>query len=319
MKSKKGWVIRRILKYGSPLLSIGEMVGIRNNGLGVPHQPCVFIIGAPRTGSTILYQLVTSMLDVSYIDNLANMARYNPYVGLRLSNWQFKDQTHHSFSSKFGNTIGDGLHAPAEALFFYRWFPKDRHYTVPGDLTPAQISAFRETINALINRYNKPLVLKNLSFSLRLKVLKEALPDAKFIVVKRNPLYTAQSIILAMRNNKVPDHKLWSILPREAGQLEALERFEMVVKQIFYIEKQIYEDLKQFPEDHILYIDYEKLGPGTEMLMEEIISFLGPDVKKRDNIPEPEIKVKNRINLRDNEIDMLKQQIGKMDWENFNA
>jgi hypothetical protein len=33
------------------------------------HQP-VFIIGAPRTGSTILYQTLTNLYDVLYIDNL---------------------------------------------------------------------------------------------------------------------------------------------------------------------------------------------------------------------------------------------------------
>ena len=319
MKFLKGWVIRSVLKYGSPLLSIRERAGIRKYGTEIPGKSCVFIIGAPRTGSTILYQLITSLLDVSYLDNLANMARYNPYMGLGFSSRHFKDQAHRSYSSNFGNTLGDGLHAPAEALFFYKWFPKDRHYTVPADLTQDQLTAFRKTINALVDRYNKPLVLKNLSFSLRLQVLKQALPDAKYIVVNRDPLYTAQSLILAMRKNNAPGNKVWGILPKESAQLEGLETFEMVVRQIYFIEKQIHEDLKQIPEDHILYIDYEKLGTGPEKIMDSIISLLGSDVEKRPGISVPEITIQNRINLTSMEIDSLKQLIGNLDWENYNT
>ena len=101
MVFQKWWIIRSILKYGSPVISIPEKAGIKKYGVETPAHSLVFIIGAPRTGSTILYQVITSLIDVSYIDNLANLARYNPYFGLRLSHLFFRNHSHQSFTSKF--------------------------------------------------------------------------------------------------------------------------------------------------------------------------------------------------------------------------
>ena len=113
MLFKKHWYLRSILKYSCPVLSLMERSVIRKHGSYEPEYPCVFIIGPPRTGSTIIYQLITRMLDVAYVDNLANYARYNPYSGMWLSRRIFGDTPHNSFSSAFCQTGHEGLHAPA--------------------------------------------------------------------------------------------------------------------------------------------------------------------------------------------------------------
>lgn len=273
MVFQKWWFIRSLLKYGSPLISAFEKKGIVRYGTQRPEHPCVFIIGPPRSGSTIVYQVLTSLLDVSYVDNLANLARYNPYFGLWLSHRISAGKPHKSYTSQYGQTSRDGLHAPAEALFFYQWFPRDRHYTELSDLTPEQISQFRQTIHAMINRHQRALFIKNLSFSLRLQVLREVLPGARYIVVRRNPLYTAQSLLLAMRNNKANEGRVWGILPKDFEQLEGLSIHEMVVKQVYLIEKQIHDDLNRVPKENILYIDYEKLATGLESTIGQVLSF----------------------------------------------
>ena len=319
MLFQKWWFIRSILKYGSPVISFLEKPGIEKHGADQPENPCVFIIGPPRSGSTIVYQIITSLLNVSYVDNLANLARYNPYFGLRLSQRLYPTRSHKSYTSNFGQTSKDGLHAPAEALFFYKWFPKDRHYTELSDLSPDQLSEFRQTVYAMINQSNRALVIKNLSFSLRLQVLKEVIPGARYIVVRRNPLYTVQSLLQAMRKSNVPEDKVWGILPKDFKMLEGLDLYEKVVKQVNLIEKQIYNDLKSMPEENILYIDYEKLGTVLELVMGEVMTLCGPGVKRRPTVPLPEISVKNRINLPEEEIEILKSHIQPLDWELQNS
>lgn len=319
MLLKKWWFIRGILKYGSPVISFLERPGLKREGAIKPEHPCIFIIGPPRSGSTIAYQVLTSLLNVSYVDNLTNLARNNPYFGLRLSHRLYPTKSHKSYTSKYGQTSKDGLHAPAEALFFYKWFPKDRHYSELADLNPEQVSEFRRTVYAMINKSRKPLVIKNLSFSLRLQVLKEVLPGARYIVVRRNPLYTTQSLLLAMRKSNVPEDKVWGILPRDFEKLERLKEHEKVVKQVNLIEKQIFEDLKGIPDEHILYLDYEKLGTAPELVMGELMTLCGPEVKRRPTVPIPDISVKNRINLPEEEIEILKNHIQPMDWELQNS
>ncbi len=319
MLFQKWWYIRSILKYSSPLFSPLEKHYINKYGHQVPDQPCLFIIGPPRSGSTILYQLVTSMLDVEYVDNLANLARNNPYLGSRLSKLFYAGVSHRNYTSEHGSTTGGGLHAPAEPLLFYKWFPKDRHFTTVSDLDPHQIGEFRKTIYAMINRAGKPLVIKNLSFSLRLQALREILPEAKYVVIRRDPLYTSQSILMAMRKVQHPEHQVWGILPRDFRRLEKLEQHEMVVRQVHEIERQISQDLKGIPEQNILYTDYELLEHRYQDILKEISALIrSGSATGADPVSDPShphIKVKNRILLPEKEIGILKKHIASLDWE----
>lgn len=319
MLFQKWWYIRSILKYSSPLISPFEKHYINKYGHHTPDQPCLFIIGPPRSGSTILYQLVTSLLDVEYVDNLANLARNNPYFGSRLSKLFYASSSHQNYTSEHGATTVGGLHAPAEPLLFYKWFPKDRHFTTVTDLNPDQIIEFRKTLYAMINRAGKPMLIKNLSFSLRLQALREILPEAKYIVIRRDPLYTSQSILLAMRKVHYPEHQIWGILPRDFHLLEKLEQHEMVVRQVHQIESQICQDLKGIPEQNILYIDYEHLEDNLQTILREISTLIRAESATRtDPVLEnshPHIKVTNRILLPEEEIGILKKHIASLDWE----
>ena len=318
MLFQKWWFIRSVLKYGSPCIAPLERRSIHKLGKQLPQHPILFIIGPPRSGSTIFYQLLSSLLDISYVDNLANLARENPYMGFRLSHRIFGSRSHSSFTSEYGQTTAGGLHAPAEALFFYKWFP-DHHFTRASDLSSKQASEFRQTLFAMIKKANKAMVIKNLSFSLRIQALKEILPDAKYIVVLRDPLYTAQSLLQGMRKNKHPENKVWSIHPRNYKELEKLDPHEMVVKQVNQIERQIAEDLRSVPKENILYVEYEKMGGQLKSIIEDVNKLAGPSVKRRSDIPLPEIQVNNRITLPDEEIALLNKHIKALEWELHNT
>lgn len=315
MLFQKWWFIRSVLKYGSPCIAPMERKSIHKLGKQDPEHPCLFIIGPPRSGSTIIYQLISSLLDISYVDNLANLARENPYFGSRLSQRIFGSRSHSSFSSEYGQTTRGGLHAPAEALFFYKWFPHDRHYTEASDLNQTQKSEFANTLRAMINRAGKTLIIKNLSFSVRLQALKDILPDARYIVVRRDPLLTCQSILIGRKKTGHPENKVWGILPKDYQELEGLDPLEMVVRQVNQIERQIHEDLKNISSDHVLYIDYEQLDSGLEKTLDKITTLCGPGINRKPGIPLPDIRVKSEISLPEAEIGILKNHIQSLDWE----
>lgn len=315
MLFQKWWPLRTILKYGSPLISLPERREIRKQGNREPDHPCLFIIGPPRSGSTILYQLITSLLDVCYFDNLANLARNNPYFGMWLSKRVFGGNKHQSYTSNYGGTARDGLHAPSEALFFYKWFPRDRHFTVPSDLSPAQLKAFQSTINSILNLYDKPLVIKNLTFSLRLQALKEFLPDARYVIIRREPLYTAQSVLLGMRKNSPGENKVWGIRPKDFQKLDGLAPHELVVKQVNEIERQIYNDLKAIPDENILFVDYDQLGEDLDQILHKVNLLCKLDLSEKVHMDLPDIHLQNRINLPEEEIELLKGHIKNLKWE----
>ncbi|MGK0254909.1 MAG: hypothetical protein ACI9OE_002424 [Mariniflexile sp.] len=224
------------------------------------HQP-IFIIGAPRTGSTILYQALTNNYEVSYIDNLISIFYKNIFFGFWLSDFFYRNKSHDNFKATHGNTLDFGGHAPSECgEFWYRWLPRDSHFVDSDDCGEEVIQEIRNQVTAIINFTNKPLLFKNLNAGQRLRLLVRAFPNAKFIYIRRDPLFTASSILKARRKVGVNANDWWGIQPRNYQSLVKLEEIDMCVAQIYYIEKQINEDIKLFDKNNLIIVNYNELS-----------------------------------------------------------
>jgi len=309
------WILRRVLKYSAPTL---RFLGNKNMEIYSREkntfQP-VFIVGPPRSGSTILYQLITNYLDVLYVDNLMNMSREAPLFGAWLSNKMYGDSSHNSFESNHGKTLKSGLHAPNEGLFWYNWLPKDTHYVSKGQIDKKSVREMQDIVYSMMNRYEKPMVFKNLSFSMRLEFLKEVFPQAKIIYIKRDPIFVAQSLYIARKKAGAPINDVWGIIPKEKDMLKDFSEIEMVVKQIWFINKQINNDLKLFPKEQIMLLNYEDM-----VNLPQLLSLLKDFTKSNDrkNIDIPNLKISNKQMLESNVYDMLNKEIVKLDWEYYN-
>lgn len=296
----KKWESKYIIKYASQPLK---------------HQP-VFIIGAPRTGSTILYQTLTNQLDVLYVDNLVCKFYKNFFFGFWLSDKLFKQKAHNCFKSNHGDTSSCGPHAPSECGgFWYRWLTVDRHFIDYDDITEEMIEQIRDEITAVINCFDKPLVFKNLNAGQRLRLLQKCFPDAKFIFLKRDPLFTAQSILKAKRKVGISDDIFWSVMPSNVKELEKLNSYEQIIKQIYFLEKQIIEDRKLFDEKNILMVNYKELGEVFEDVLLECQKFITTNEKTESK--KAEIKLTEKISLKEDEIKAFKEQIEKLNWEGY--
>jgi len=208
----KYWILRHIFKYTSPIISLFEKTQNKRYSKVKTSISPVFIVGAPRTGSTLLYQLLTQYFNTSYFDNLIHLARENVLFGFWLSNKIFKCRPHNSFKSKHGNTLKEGLHAPSEAgQIWLRWLPKHDNYFNIKDVSNENIEFIRNNISYVLNKFNKPLVIKNNYNGLRIPLLKEINSNSKIIFIKRDPFFTAQSIIKAREDIYSDRNKWWSV------------------------------------------------------------------------------------------------------------
>lgn len=283
--------------------------------LRIKHQP-TFIVGAPRTGSTILYQAVTNQLDVLYIDNLTSIFYKNIFFGFWLSNFFYKQKAHNSFDSNLGNTFDDGLRAPSECgNYWYRWFPEDRHFVEEDELDAKQMLQIRREVTSIINYFDKPIVFKNLNAGQRMRVLKKCFPNANFIFVKRTPYFTVQSILKAKRREQLNDNEFWSIKPKNYKELSLLPGYEQVVKQVFYLERQIIIDKSLFSSKSFLEVDYMKLKDDFTSIIESCKKLIGaPD---KESYLSPDIKVVERKTLSDTEISEIEKHIKKFNWKTY--
>lgn len=317
MKQPFSWnIIRWFFKYLSPLFLPVEKALISRYKKQNIASP-VFIIGAPRTGSTILYEILTNYLDVSYINNFIFLTRNNYFTGFLLSKFFLKDMPHNYFKSKHGNTFSGGLNAPHECGQYWNLcIPVGIDFIGEEDVNKYNCGDIKKLTAAITNRFGRPLLFKNLNAGMRIALLTKLFPGCKFIFIKRDPLFTAQSILLGRKKVFGDANKWWSVKPQNYNELKKLPYIEQIVKQVYFIEKQISSDLKKFSApEKVLNINYEQLTE-VEEVTERINDFIfGSTIKGKISGELVKIDNKNLKKLNDEEFNALKIQVEKLDWE----
>ncbi|KAA3609940.1 MAG: sulfotransferase [Calditrichaeota bacterium] len=315
MKNFKIDLLSKIAKYSAFALKGADY--FLSKPIINDEKKILFIVGVPRSGSTILYQVLTNYLDVLYFDNLAHLFNRNLLFGMWLSNKKFKSGPHNCYRSIHGSTMDWGLHAPSEAgPFWRRMLPGKDHFLTNEEIETLKSEKIKNNLDPLMAKYRKPLIIKNLVLSQRLKIVAKLYPQAKIVFLKRNPLDNAKSIYKARQSLAVKKGEWWSVKPKNYKDLLALDEPELVVKQIYYIEKQIMEDLSLFPEKNISFLQYDEcLSDGFKKTVINIKETLGAVNFKTDY---KQMEIEPRKSTEVTELSSrLNEEIGKLDWVNY--
>ncbi|MEY8200574.1 MAG: sulfotransferase [Colwellia sp.] len=310
---------RLALTCFSPIIALWEKLKAADYAnKPLMHQP-VFIIGAPRTGSTILYQGLTNYIDVLYIDNLTSRLYKNFFFGIWLSRKVYKGRAHNNYKAEYGSTVRYGGSAPSECgEFWYRWMPHGKHFLRAEDLAKKDLTQIRKEITGIINYHNKPIVFKNMNAGLRMQVLSKIFPDAKFIWIKRNPLYVSQSLLEVRKKINGNFDDWWSLMPKNYTALKEMDSTDQVVGQIYSIEKQINEDCQLFPNENTLILDYEELR-NYGAILKKLHKFVGAGVGLKKNFIAPKIVIEEKNIFKRIVISKLKNRIEELDWHDYKS
>lgn len=253
----------------------------------LPKRHCpapIFIIGAPRTGSTILYQALSNALDTLYIDNLTSRFYFNLFLGFWLSERRYNGRPHGNFEARHGNTTVFGGHAPSECgSFWYQWLPKENHFVDHGEVKPRHVAQIRFAICFPSRWFMRPILFKNLNAGQRLRLIHEAFPDAKIIFIRRDVEDTVASIMKARKDIGVPADRVWSVRPRNYRQLERLPEEEMCRQQVQWLERQIEEDLALFAPEQVCELHFDEL---SAQLIERLRRWIGVDYREGYSLPQ---------------------------------
>lgn len=281
----------------------------------------IFIIGPPRSGTTLTYQLLTQCLDVAYITNLEARFPYAPLLGASFSKWRKSPSRKDvDFSSEYGRT--HGKLGPNEAgQFWYRWFPGgEKVYVRSGELPEECRNDMHAHVRAIQNiKGGNPLCFKNVYHSARIGALKETFPDATFLIVKRPPLEIAQSILRARRKAGSGKENWWSIpLPPPIGIPEHMDWAQQIVRQTHDIYAEIESQRKAIGEDAFLDIDYQQLCNRPGGMVERIMLFLNQKQVKvtRTATPPTAFPIHDTSSVNQGDLDALNQAFENI--PNFN-
>ncbi len=208
----------------------------------------IFIVGAPRTGSTLLYQLLIEHTQLIFISNLmALLPRKMILIAYLTHYWMQRVDVMRA--NHYGYI--PGLFSPNEAgAIMRKWFEQS--------VGEQEKKFIRNSVIQLSNTFNVPFINKNLMNSLRLDNLYKILPETRFIFIRRHPMFTAQSIILARRKG-LGDEQAW-LGPKPFGFQEVLER-DVLYQAIWQVKKveEIIETFLYRVEPIYLEITYEVL------------------------------------------------------------
>ncbi len=134
----------------------------------------------------------------------------------------------------------------------------------------------------------RPLVFKSLFCSLRLEPIAAALPEALFVVIERDLLENARSLLASRMRRSGGYAEWWSAEPPGIERLRALPPEQQVVEQIRGIRAVIASARETIGADRFLNVDYESLceDPGlTSAAIGEFCARQGTPLKVRGELP----------------------------------
>ena len=255
---------------------------------GIRKYPPVFIIGAPRCGSTLLYKVLTERFKFSYFSNFTARFFKTPICGTLLQNILGVRARTGEYNFNYGQV--EGLGSPNECgEFWYRWFPKGMHVYVAPDQTPAMnLKELRAEIGGISAVTKRPVIFKNLYNSMRIAPIVEAMPEAVFIVCRRDYIDNALSILKGRTKNLQLKDRWWSLPPKEIDYLATLSWDDQIAGQVYHTYQQIEDDKERFGPKRFLEIRYEEFCADVHSSVTRIEEFLfakGCSLEKRDKIP----------------------------------
>lgn len=234
------------------------------------RYPKLFIVGPPRSGTTLFTQWLASTGVVSYPTNILSRFYGAPLIGAKIQQlltdprYNFRDELIHFnseiiFSSEIGKT--KGALAPHEITYFWRRFLPftDLDYMPDDELTTkANLMGLRDELNGIANVFAKPFALKAMMMNQNIPVLDALFDKAIFIWIKRDPVFNIQSTLQA-RQRLHGDMNTWCALRiREYPELHALDPLHSVAGQIVAINHAIEGALSRMPNDRKLMVEYEQ-------------------------------------------------------------
>ena len=249
----------------------------------------VWIIGPPRSGTTLLYQMLINSFEFAYFTNFTSKFYTAPIIAFWLQTQRLQNGSASvGYSSRYGRT--DEPLGPHEAgKFWYRWFPNGDQVFVPsGYLQGAAQRSFRNEIAGIGHVTGRPVLFKNVFNSVRIAPIIETFPDAGFLICHRNPLDTAQSILRG-RTKLHQDKGHWiGVRPAEYEKLRHAPYDEQIAGQIYYTYKQIETDRRKWPKN-FFDVHYKEMcdnPQGTAIKIGEFLKTQGNKLRTNGAVPE---------------------------------
>jgi len=233
----------------------------------------VFIVGAPRSGTTILYDLMACHKDLASFspadlrEILSEEFLQFEYLRRRLfeiRGWQFSRD---GFEVRFTTSF----ETPHEAgLFWNRWIKKS--WAKAKDVTISEYEGLRNTIeNLLIRKAKKRFLSKSPAHSIKIEYLNEVFPGAIFVNIIRD----GRPVVCSMsRSGRLFNNTDWYFgLPLKKNNQMDFDLFERHARQWMEVNEEIQRAKNNLNNDQYYELKYEDLMSHPKKTIDNIFKF----------------------------------------------
>lgn len=245
--------------------------------------PLLFIVGAPRSGTTLIYQTLDAYLDVVSPSNLTALFPRAPLTAARIQN-SLPDFHRPDFRNFYGQTTQ--LRGPNDAFHLWnRWLGEDR-YQPANTITTAAAEQMKRFFDTWMTIFGKPFLNKNNRNSLAIELLARHLPNARFIVVERDPMFVAQSLIIARQQVQGDKTRGWGLQSHSTERNnDPLAYVNDVCQQILTISRDMERQLSTVSEHQIIRTSYEGFCERPQHAIARIAdSFRGLELNRKRSL-----------------------------------
>ncbi len=240
--------------------------------------PIIFIVGPPRSGTTLVAQTLIRHLPVAYINNLTALFPRSPisinsFFDRPLRNERQGDRSY------FGKTAGfwgqnDALH------IWDRWLGTDRT-TFPAELNEDRRQKMKAFFGAYETFSGRPLIAKNNNMNAFAHLIADALPTATFICLQRSPRALAQSLLISRQQIQGSSKHRYGLVDPERKEQPVDDAIADVCRQIRYFRDLEETQRARIGAERFWTLSYEAFCQNPSALVakvaDEILRMACPD------------------------------------------
>ena len=271
--------------------------------------PQLFIMGLPRSGTTLVYQYIVHRLNVSYFTHGVGKFPHAPCLTTYIQH-KLYGQYESEFKSNYGKESASVAVAPREAGGLWCRFFDANNYVEVDDLVEKDIYPLQNTIACVQNIFGGiPFVNKNVKHLLRIEALDKIFPNSRFLIVEREISDVAISILRGRYKNLTDPTQWWSVRPPDYKKLKDLSVAEQVANQCISLQKKMESDLSKLQSERVVRIHYEDFCSNPEGLIRKIMFSTGAVETKNPTQPGFEVSSGRPQNKEESDLIYL---VGKL-------
>jgi hypothetical protein len=278
-----------------------------------PEKPVFFIVGAPRSGTTLILQTIINHFDIAYINNMVAKFWDAPVTGAAFYTAIRNLKKPVSYESRGGFT--DEIDGPHEFGYFWKRFflYGETHALTEDDHKKIDIITLKREIAGLEKIFGRPMVFKNpAALSLQIDFLARHIPNSCFIYVRREPFFIAQSLY-QKRIEILNDAGTWySVKPASFPQLKDRSPVEQVAGQVMDTIRKMETDIAALSRKRVTVFDYESFCSDPARTLGQydlLMKYVSPE--QQEELRKRSFRVNNQVTLEPGVAEDLKKALSE--------